>query len=73
VAFDATKVSIEDLKSGINDIVIAQKPWLMGKLGVDLAVSYLEGKKDFPTNIATGFGVITRDNVDDPKIQALIY
>ncbi len=36
VAFDATQISIEDLRSGINDVVVAQKPWLMGKLGVDL-------------------------------------
>ena len=73
VAFDATEVSIQDLRDGINDVVIAQKPWLMGQLGVDFAVSYLEGQTDLPTNVATGFGIITRDNVDKPEIQALIY
>jgi ABC-type sugar transport system substrate-binding protein len=45
----------------------------MGRLGVDFAVSYLEGKTDLPTNVATGFGVITRDNVDAPETKDLIY
>ena len=73
VAFDATKIAIQDLKDGINDVVIAQKPWLMGKLGIDFAIMYLEGNTKLPTNVATGFGVITRENVDDPATQGLIY
>jgi ribose transport system substrate-binding protein len=72
-AFDATAVAIEDLRNKISDIVIAQKPWLMAQLGLQFAVNYLEGNTDLPRNVSTGFGIITRDNVDDPATKDLIY
>ncbi len=73
VAFDATAVAIEDLRNNVNDIVIAQKPWQMAQLGLNFAVNYLEGNRDLPRNVATGFGIITRDTVDNPETKDLIY
>jgi ribose transport system substrate-binding protein len=73
VAFDATTVAIEDLRNQINDFVIAQKPWLMAQLGLNFAIAYLEGNHDLPKNVATGFGIITRDTVDNPETKDLIY
>jgi len=73
VAFDATKLAIEQLKQGIVDMVIAQKPADMGYLAVAMGMAYLDGVTSIPKRIPTGYQVITRDNVDDPDVAKFIY
>lgn len=73
-SFDAPQQAIDDLRSGVVDIVIAQQPALIGATAVQFVVDALEGKAaDIPAKVATPFVVITRDNVDSPEAQAAIY
>jgi ribose transport system substrate-binding protein len=73
VAFDATEFAIEMLRNGTVDLVIAQKPSDMGYLAVAMGVAYLDGVTSIPARIATGYQVITADNVDDPEVAQFIY
>ncbi len=73
VAFDATETAVEMLKATTVDMVIAQKPSDMGYLAVEMAVAYLDGVTSIPKHIPTGYQVITRDNMDDPAVQAFFY
>ncbi len=73
VAFDATKDAINMLRDGTVDLVIAQKPSDMGYLAVEMAVAYLNGATSIPKHIPTGYAVITRDNMNDPKISQFFY
>ncbi len=73
VAFDATEFAIEMLKEGTVDLVIAQKPAEMGFFAVEMGMAYLNGYVDAPKRIATGYAVITRDNMDDPEISKWFY
>ncbi len=73
VAFDATETAIEMLKAKTVDMVIAQKPSDMGYLAVEMAVAYLDGATSIPKHIPTGYQIITRDNMDDPKVAQFFY
>ncbi|HJW90588.1 MAG TPA: substrate-binding domain-containing protein [Anaerolineales bacterium] len=73
VAFDATETAIEQLRSGVVDLVIAQKPYDMGYFAVAMGLAYLDGVTSIPKRIPTGYQVITRDNVDDPEVAQYIY
>ena len=71
-AFDAPKSIVEQLKSGLVDMAIAQHPSEIGYFGVVAAHAYLNGQS-IPTAIGTGFTVITKDNVDDPNVSRFLY
>jgi ribose transport system substrate-binding protein len=73
IAFDATKDAIENLRNGVVSMVIAQKPYDMGYLGVEFALADWRGVTSLPTRVTTGYAVITRDNVDDPAVARFIY
>jgi ribose transport system substrate-binding protein len=73
VAFDATEFAIEQLREGVVDLVIAQKPADMGYLAVAMAMAHLDGVASIPVRIPTGYQVITQDNVDDPEVAKFIY
>ncbi len=73
VAFDATKDAIEKLNAGVVSLVIAQKPFDMGYLGVEFVMADFEGVTSLPRRVPTGYAVITKDNVTDPEIAKFIY
>jgi ribose transport system substrate-binding protein len=62
IGFDAGPKQVQDLKDGIVQGLIAQRPAQIGALGVQQAVAALDDK---PTKkkIATGFVSITKDNL----------
>jgi ribose transport system substrate-binding protein len=62
VGFDAGPKQVQDLKQGLVQGLIAQRPAQIGALGVQQAVAALDGK---PTKkkIATGSVSITKDNL----------
>nr|WP_045231651.1 ABC transporter substrate-binding protein [Agrobacterium rubi] len=72
VAFDAPTSIIDNLNSGIVDLAIAQHPAEIGYFGVMAAYAHLTGHS-IPTKIGTGFTVIDKKNVTDPKISQFIY
>jgi ribose transport system substrate-binding protein len=63
VGFDAGPKQVEDLKEGLVQALIAQKPAQIGALGVQQAVNSLDDKP-VKKKIATGFVSITKDNLD---------
>ncbi len=73
VAFDATADAISNLKNGTADLVIAQKPADMGYFAVEMAMAYFNGVTSYPRHIPTGYAIITRDNMNDPKISQFFY
>ena len=72
VAFDATETAIEMLKAKTVDMVIAQKPADMGYFAVEMAMAHMNGVTSLPRHIPTGYQVITRDNMNQPDMKALL-
>ena len=71
VGFDTPTPVVEALKKGEVNAVIAQDPSRMGYLSVKTIVDYIRGKKiDQMTDI--GVSVITRENLNDAKVQKLL-
>lgn len=72
--FDAPEDSIVALKDGVVDIVIAQHPYEIGQVFVEYAQAAINGEMDkIEKRFATGYTIITRDNVDSPESQQAIY
>jgi ribose transport system substrate-binding protein len=72
VAFDTPTRIVDDLKSGLVDLAIAQHPAEIGYFGVMTAFALINGQTA-PTSIGTGFTVMSKDNVDDPKVRKMVY
>ncbi len=72
VAFDAPQRIIDDIKSGLIDMAIAQHPAEIGYYGVVTAYAAVTGQS-IPTAIGTGFTVMDASNIDDPDIQKFVY
>lgn len=72
IAFDAPQSIVDQLKSGLVDMAIAQHPAEIGYYGVMSAYAHLTGQS-IPPIVGTGFTVITKDNVDDPDVAKFIY
>src|SRR6516164_7165736 len=72
VAFDAPSSIVDQIKSGLVDIAIAQHPAEIGYYGVVSAYAHLTGHS-IPTLIGTGFTVIDKTNVDDPNVRKYVY
>ncbi|MDZ7372775.1 MAG: ABC transporter substrate-binding protein [candidate division KSB1 bacterium] len=72
VAFDAAPNEIQALEAGVIQALIVQDPFKMGYLGVKYALEVLQGK-EIPRRVDTGVYVVTRENLNDPEIQRLLY
>lgn len=73
VAYDATTRAIELLRDGVVTMVLAQKPFDMGYLGVEFAMADAAGVTSLPPRVTTGFAIIDAENVDDPEFARFIY
>lgn len=71
VGFDPAPALNAALKRGHIHGLVAQNPRKMGYAGVTTAVKHLRGEKVDPV-IDTGCVLVTRENFDDPAIQAVI-
>ncbi|MGK9166980.1 substrate-binding domain-containing protein [Inquilinus limosus] len=71
-AFDAPQSIVEDLKNGTVDIAIAQHPAEIGYFGVICAFAHLTDQS-VPAEIGTGFTVMDKANIDDPKVAKFLY
>ena len=72
VAFDAAPNEVEALKAGTIQALIVQDPFKMGYLGVKYALEVLHGK-EVPKRVDTGVYVVTKNNLNDPKIQKVVF
>ena len=72
VGFDSGKAQIDAIKSGVMAGAITQNPVGMGKELVVSAMKAIKGE-ELPKVIDTGFYWYDKTNIDDPKIQAVLY
>lgn len=74
VEFDAGPPQVQALKAGTIDALIAQYPYGIGELGVQLAYKWVTGKRaGIKKHYGTGSAVVTRANVNSPKIKKFLY
>jgi ribose transport system substrate-binding protein len=71
VGFDASPNLVKGLRDGALDGLIVQDPVQMGYLGVKTLVSHLKGGQ-VERRIDTGVHLVTRDNMTQPDMKALI-
>jgi ribose transport system substrate-binding protein len=71
VGFDSGSQSVLDLKNGDVQGLIVQDPLKMGYLGVMTLVQHLQGKP-VEKRIDTGVFLITKDNMSQPDVAALL-
>jgi ribose transport system substrate-binding protein len=72
VGFDAGTQSVEALKRGDIQGLVIQNPVRMGYLGVMTMVDHLR-KKKVEKVIDTGVQVATRDNMNEPAVNDVLY
>jgi ribose transport system substrate-binding protein len=72
VGFDSSPKLIQALSDGEIDGLVQQNPVKMGYLGVKLMVGHLRGETT-PKVVDTGVYLVTRENMDQPEIKALIH
>ena len=72
VAFDASDTMIEDLKAGVIDAMVVQDPFRMGFEAVETLVNKVNGHLP-PKRIDLHAHVATRENLNQPEIQALLF
>ena len=72
VAFDTPTRIVDDIKSGLIDMAIAQHPAEIGYYGVVTAYAALTGQS-VPVAIGTGFTVMDSSNIEDPEILKYVY
>jgi ribose transport system substrate-binding protein len=72
VAFDAPSRIVDDLKSGLIDLAVAQHPAEIGYYGVMTAYAVIHGQS-VPPLIGTGATIMTEDNIDDPEVMKFVY
>ena len=74
VGFDAGPTQVQDLKSDVVDLLIAQHPGDIGEVAVGLLHDYLTtGTPPVPNDLVTGATIVTRDNLDDPEVARYLY
>ena len=71
IGFDTSVQSLRDLKSGDVQGLVVQNPVKMGYLGVITLVHHLSGKP-VAKRIDTGVALVTRDNMAQSDMQALL-
>ena len=72
IGYDAGKQQKEAIRSGVEAGAISQDPVGIGYKCVDAAVKAIAGE-ELPKVIDTGFVWYDKTNIDDPKIQPLLY
>jgi ribose transport system substrate-binding protein len=73
VLYDATIDAMNNLENDVVTMVLAQKPYDMGYLGVEFAMADWRGVTSLPKHVTTGFAILTKDNMDDPEFSRYIY
>jgi ribose transport system substrate-binding protein len=72
VAFDAPSRIVDDLKSGVIDMAVAQHPAEIGYYGVMTAYAVINGHS-VPPHIGTGSTIMNKGNIDDPAVAKFVY
>lgn len=73
VGFDAGPQQVQDLKSEVVDMLIAQHPGEIGEVAVQLIHDYLTNGSVDPKKYVTGATIVTRDNLESEEAQQALY
>src|SRR5215468_4773283 len=75
VEFDAGPPQVQALKAGTISALVAQYPYGIGQLGVQLAYKYLTtgSKSGIKAHIGTSSAIVTKANVNSPAIKKFLY
>jgi len=74
VEFDAGPPQVQALKAGTISALIAQYPYGIGSLAVQLAYKYVTGHKaGIKKHYGTGSAIVTGKNVNNPEIKRYLY
>jgi ribose transport system substrate-binding protein len=74
VGFDAGPTQVQDLRSEVVDLLIAQHPGDIGEIAIQLLHDFLTtGQPLDPKDYVTGATIVTRDNIDDPDVARYLY
>ena len=71
-AFDANDVEIQAVKDGVLTGMVVQDPFGIGHKSAMFAVDALENRQ-VPKAVDTGATIVTKANIDDPKVHKLLY
>ncbi|NTF85085.1 ABC transporter substrate-binding protein [Agrobacterium rhizogenes] len=71
IGFDSDDKTLGFLKSGAIAGLVVQDPYRMGYDGIKTALAVSKGEK-VEANVDTGANLVTKANMSDPKIEALI-
>ena len=71
IGFDASEQMVRALENGEFDALVLQDPVNMAYLGVKTMVAHLRGEAVEP-RIDTGVTLVTRENMNEPRIQELL-
>jgi ribose transport system substrate-binding protein len=72
IGFDSGSLSVQDLKNGDVQGLVVQNPMKMSYVGVMTLVDVLKGKI-VPKRVDTGVVMVTRENMNQPDVQELLY
>ncbi len=72
VGVDGTPLALDRIRNGIQDATMDQNPFEMGALALQAEVDLLDGKQ-VPKMQLTDTKLITKENVDDPKLWGNIF
>jgi ribose transport system substrate-binding protein len=74
VGFDAGPTQVQDLRSEVVDLLIAQHPGDIGEIAIQLLHDFLStGEPLSPRDYVTGATIVTRDNIEDPEVARYLY
>lgn len=74
VGFDAGPTQVQDLRSEVVDLLIAQHPGDIGEIAIQLLHQFLTtGEPLDPKEFVTGATIVTRDNIEDPEVARYLY
>jgi ribose transport system substrate-binding protein len=74
VGFDAGPTQVQDLRSEVVDLLIAQHPGDIGEVAIQFLHDFLTtGEVPMPNELVTGSNIVTRDNIEDPEIARYLY
>ena len=74
VGFDAGPTQVQDLRSEVVDLLIAQHPGDIGEIAIQLLHDFLTtGEPLDPKEFVTGATIVTRDNIEDPEVARYLY
>jgi ribose transport system substrate-binding protein len=71
IGFDSDPQEVDALRAGTLSALVVQDPYSEGYMGVDYVMQAIAGKK-LPAYTDTGVALITKANMDDPKMKGLL-